>query len=260
MIDKDKTLVAKNSNQLIRAQYSLSRKEKRVMSLCAHKLMIKSYIRDPKHGIAHVTIRTSEYANIHKISLSNASENLRTSLASIAKKGVTFADPKTDTVDHKGASWLGWIIGTADKPKNGEFVMAVNPLLEDHLYKLEGGEFTLVDLMVQGMLNGNVARLYDSFCNHHRMGENLGVIEMYIPWMIERYELPKSYERMPDFRRRFLHNAVREMTEHTPFKMIDDEGNMTIEEVIPKGASAPNKVIFRYKYESNSLARLTESI
>lgn len=245
-----KDLVAKNSNQLIRAKYSLTRKEKKLMGLCAHKLMIKDYKRDPKHGIAMVSITTAEFAKLHSLSLSNASDSIRISSDSIASKGVIFADPENDTIDHKGATRLNWLVGTRDKPKKGVFVLAVNPLLEDHLYRMEGGEFTVVNLIEQGLLNGHTARLYESFCDHHRNGSDLGTIEMHIPWMLERYELPKSYKRMPDFRRRFLHPAIKEISEHTPFNMIDLDGNMTIEEVIPKGKNVPNKIIFTYKYKN----------
>ena len=71
---------------------------------------------------------------------------------------------------------------------------------------------------VNGITNPLVMRLYESLCQF-RGNRSEGSVTLSVEWIRARYMLPASYNRMPDFRKRFLDVAVQEINQQPQLRI-----------------------------------------
>ncbi len=206
--DKGNT-VLRQSNALTTAAYSLSRSEKRVVYLALHHCLNKKIdFEKAQWGEVPVDISTSDYAR--EFSCENASKELRAAAESMSKREVIFYEPDEDSGDEKALTAMSWINGRAHRPKRGLITFNFNAKLLKVIFSIKT-DFTKYLISAGELKSPYSMRLYESLMQYN----SLKKAHFSVDWIIERYELPQSYTRLSDFRRRFLKPSVADIVDCT---------------------------------------------
>ncbi|EER19791.1 conserved hypothetical protein [Perkinsus marinus ATCC 50983] len=114
------------------------------------------------------------------------------------------------------------------KRKNSPRIVQSNDLTEA-AYSLSRDQKRMLYLFVDQIRKSDgTLQEHDGICEIHvaKYAEIFGltsaeasIVSLKIDWIIERYQLPQSYQRMPDFRRRFLQVCVNEINSRTPMRL-----------------------------------------
>ncbi len=221
----------RQSNMLTTAAYNLSRNEKRLVYFALDQVLNGKL--EEVRGRFDITISHKEYARQFNEPYKNISRDISKASCSLNKKEVIFYIPSEDGDDgEKALDGLGWTIKRSVRPKQGVTVLGFNAELVDIMKDLS--KYT-------GFFFHNVAkinsaytmRLYESlrqWVTIKQKGQTEGKkntasspktnsVTFSVDWLITRYQLPDSYNRMSDFRRRFLIPAVKEITDKTDIEL-----------------------------------------
>jgi plasmid replication initiation protein len=210
-------LVLRQSNALTTAAYSLSRSEKRVVYLALQQcLKTKIDYETAKWGEVAVDIHTSDY--LREFTTDNASKEIRSAAESIVKREVVFYEPEESTENEKALTAISWVNGRSHRPKRGVTTFYFNAKLLKTILDIKS-DFTRYLISAGELTSPYSMRLYESLMQYN----SLKKARFSVSWILERYELPTSYQRMSDFRRRFLKPAIEEISRTTDIYDLDYE-------------------------------------
>lgn len=202
-------LVLRQSNALTTAAYSLSRSEKRVVYLALQHCLKKQIdFESAKWGEINIDIHTSDY--LREFTTENASKEIRAAAESIVKREVVFYEPEESTETEKALTAISWVNGRSHRPKRGVTTFNFNAKLLKTIMDIKS-DFTKYLICAGELTSPYSMRLYESLMQYN----SLKRATFSVNWIIERYELPASYKRMSDFRRRFLKPATEEISKVT---------------------------------------------
>ncbi|CAG20636.1 replication initiation protein RepE [Photobacterium profundum] len=213
---KKSDIIIRQANALTSAAYNLTRNEKRLVYIALDDIINKR-IQCNEFGQYPVKINHIDYASIFEDDSENIGQDILKLTASLNKKEVIFYRPDED-IGKNALDAISWTTKRSYRASLGATTVFFNAELVNIITKVDTN-FTRFLMGEAGRLNSPYAmRLYESL----QQWPDQQSVTLEVDWMIERYELPESYRRMSDFRRRFLKPAVKEINEHTSI-MIDYE-------------------------------------
>lgn len=211
--------IKRQSNALSNAAYTLPRNSKRIIYLCLDQLADKNLLKYVKQEAGYeVTVNHADYANVFGKNKNNI-RDIRSAVIALRQNGITVFMPELDDDEEKAFAERNWINGFSHEPKEKQTKLYFHPFVIDKLHLGDNQAFTKYALKYMAQLsNSNAMRLYETICQWRNTRNSF---KFNIKWFLERYCLPVSYNRIADFRNKFLAKAAKEISENTDITITD---------------------------------------
>jgi plasmid replication initiation protein len=238
----------KQSRDLVSAIYDLNIKQKRLVYLAIREAAHDKIQRSDAGSIV-CNINVRDYAYFFNMSSQQASREVSGAIKSMAGKEVAFLDPKEDYDADTAVDFVPWFSRRSIKCKTGVYRVFINTEIEEHIRGLNTRYMYLSLLDVAEFSNPYIGRIFEHLRMHNtaKHGET-GEVWINIKFMLNRFKMPKSYQRMPDLKRRVLDPACKLITENTSYKLLDKDGNSTYSVIVAPNTKTPEVIVFKYIY------------
>lgn len=203
-MDKNKgKLVVVKHNDLIKSAYKLSLIESRIILACIAQV-------DSKKTLSHLdkfSISVSDIADlIDADEDADMYANLKSALIRLSDRWVTFLEPSS----RSGERNTRWVHSVDYVPQSGSIDLFFAPFIIPFLSELKDN-FTQYKLEhVLNFKSSYSTRLYEILKSSMN-----GEIMLTVEWLKEALELPPSYHRMDNLKKRVLKPALNEINKHT---------------------------------------------
>ena len=215
-----KELVVKQSHALAISAYGLSRNAKRVLYLALIEINKAGNSLEFNHeeGGYEVSVYNDDYIDISG-DKQNARRDILKASREMRKQAVRVYTPELDEDGEKAHKERNWLAGFNYEPKNKRTVLVFNSYIVNLIKYKKGDPFTQYLLISASRLNSPYSmRLYELICQWRSTRHSF---KFDLDWLFERYQLPESYRRMPDLRRKFLELTKNEISENTDITITD---------------------------------------
>jgi plasmid replication initiation protein len=203
-VKKSNNLTVVKSNDLIEASYYLTLAEQRVILACVSKIQ-------PEKDIDKVHFEVSAQELVEIMNLPNkeiAYKVLKEAVDKLAERWVTIdiPDPKNKYSKYK-TRWVSGIAYEDDASIRLTFAYDILPFLSQL-----NGQFTQYKLLnVSKFTSIYAIRLYELLMQW----QTTGTREIEIEWLKNRFDVPKSYSRMFDLKKRVIDPAIDQINKYS---------------------------------------------
>jgi len=241
---EEQDIVVRQSNALTTATYSLNMTEKRLIYLALREVNnansdgtdIESYLESFTHGQYPVDVNHSEYVKLFQISKDSVARDIGRAVQSLEKKSIKIFDKEEDLGNERGFKSYSWTSGSHHRPKSGLTTILMSTATLSIIAKTDR-RFTQFLIGEAGKLtNPYAARLYEAISQWLNTRSSL---TLDLEWMFSRWQIPESYLRMSDFRRRVLRPIIKEINDKTTIR--------DLEAVEIKVSGKVKSIVFKWK-------------
>ena len=216
---KEKKEILYKNNKIIKAKYDLTTVQSRVYQYILYKMQQNTI--NNSIGIYEAYINIEEFKGIIKNRNEQSIESIK-SILTILRKGTIYIEEQ-DTSGYKKWHDYSFISGHDFNEKDGVFRIEASATIYNLLKNYMAGGYTPINLVIFLSLgNSNAQRLYELLRLWSRTN-----VEKEITYTIDELRtyllLENKYSRYPDFNRRILKPAVKELNEKAKLKIITEE-------------------------------------
>lgn len=203
-----------HSKALRDASYSLTLNQKRIVWLFLMEGGNEAGVTvDDELGVMEFKLQA--YSAFYDLKPHDASKDVLQALADFNSKEVVFYLDDESTEFERARDEMTWLAKKSYRPKRGSYVVYFNPYLVPYLREMSGTVNPRFKELKK-LTNTKYTRLYLKLLEAEEMK-----IEISVDWMIERFKLPKTYNRYSNFKQRYLTPCVAAIRELVGMENLD---------------------------------------
>lgn len=227
-----------HSQELVDAAYTLTRDQKRILWLFLADIEDSEKVGVKVNAeMGTLEFNLQAYESIYNVSPHEASRDVRDALSGFKDREVKLYLPEESSNTEMATDELPWLGKKSYRPKRGSYTVYFNPYLIPFLGNIKESVAPRFKTLEQ-LSNPLHVRMYTKLIE----SDALKQCELEVSWMIERYELPKTYSRYSNFKQKFLSPCIEKI------RKLEGMGNLEYKELKnnPERKRAVSTIVFTW--------------